>query len=88
MALTKLSQASLLGLVICVVTGTFTDSVGVGHAVDAQPPVYLQFDGDSGYVQVTDRVEDFSVREGLTVAAWMRPDTLRFPRSEGSGYIH
>jgi hypothetical protein len=88
MALTKLSQVSLLGLVICVATGIFTNSVGVGPAVHAQPPVYLQLDGESGYVQVTDRVEDFSIREGLTVAAWMRPDTLHFPRSEGSGYVH
>ena len=78
-----------LGIVMLVVTVTLTALVGLGSVVNAQNPVYLQLDGESGYVQVTDRIEDFSVQEGLTVSAWIRPDTLSFTRSsEGSGYVH
>jgi hypothetical protein len=49
----------------------------------------LPFDGVSTYVEVPDSA-DFSVPTtgGLTVAAWLRPDTLTFPTTEGSGYIY
>ena len=66
----------------------FTATFSFDWAIAQQPPVYLQLDGESGYVEVTDRVDDFSVKEdaGLTVSAWMRPDpdTLTFPKVEGS----
>ncbi len=72
-------------LSIVVLALTFTTVVIMGVAVAQQPPVYLQLDGESGYVEVTDRVDDFSVKEdaGLTVSVWMRPDTLTFPDDEG-----
>lgn len=64
-----------------------------GAAVWGQPargpgPVYLHFNGVDQYVEIPSAV-GFSVsREGLTVSAWMRPDTLTFPNPEGSGYVH
>lgn len=60
----------------------------VAHA-QAPSPVYLQFDGVGNYVEVPNS-DDFSVNTagGLTVSAWMKPDTLIFPTPEGSGYVH
>jgi hypothetical protein len=41
------------------------------------------------YLQVPD-ASDLSVtsRGRLTVEAWIRPDTLQFPRQESTGYVH
>ena len=54
-----------------------------------QPPaVYLHFNGIDQYVEIPSS-PDFSVSSnGLTVSAWMMPDTLTFPKSEGTGYVH
>lgn len=53
------------------------------------PSTYLQFNGMSDYVEVPDST-DFSVSTSgaLTFSAWMKPDTLTFPRTEGTGYVH
>ncbi len=52
---------------------------------------YLSFDGHDDYIEIPDN-ESFSVNTngggGLTVSAGIRPDTLRFPVTEGSGYVH
>jgi hypothetical protein len=58
-------------------------------AAQAPPSTFLHFNGTSDYVQVSDSA-DFSVATtgSLTVSAWMRPDTLSFPSTEGSGYVH
>lgn len=54
-------------------------------AADPEPPqAYLRFNGTTNYVEIPNSA-DFSVTiEGLTVAAWMRPDALSFPKTEGS----
>jgi hypothetical protein len=52
--------------------------------------IYLAFNGLSAYVEVRS-VPDYSVTTTgeLTVSAWVRPDTLNFPRVESnSAYIH
>jgi hypothetical protein len=53
------------------------------------PRIYLQFDGRTSYVEVPDS-PDLSVGStgSLTVSAWMKPDTLSFPHTEGTGYVH
>jgi len=52
------------------------------------PAAYLHFDGASQYVEVPSAPE-FSVSDaGLTVSAWIMADTLTFPNTEGSGYVH
>ncbi|MCX7006146.1 MAG: hypothetical protein NTY53_02670 [Kiritimatiellaeota bacterium] len=47
------------------------------------------FDGQGGYVEIPDSA-DYSqpTRGGLTVEAWLRPDSLAMPNVEGSGYAH
>lgn len=54
---------------------------------------FLQFDGNPGnYVEIPDpgtETPDFSVGpKGLTVSAWIRPDTLCFSNTDGKGYVH
>lgn len=51
---------------------------------------YLRFNGTDAYVEVAS-IDDYSVitTGALTVSAWMRPNTLNFPRVEPkSDYIH
>jgi hypothetical protein len=58
----------------------------------ASPRTVLQLDGLTAYVEVPTS-PDFSVSAlGLSVSAWMRADTLVFPKTEGSlaneQYVH
>ncbi len=49
----------------------------------------LHFDGAQTYIEISTST-DFSVPTtgALTVSAWIKPDTLLFPNTEGSGYVH
>ena len=49
----------------------------------------LKFDGINDYVEIADDAR-FSVATigRLTVAEWMRPDVLAFPKFESTGYVH
>ena len=48
----------------------------------------LQFDGQDDYIEVPDN-DNLSITDaGLSVSAWMRPDALVFPKSQGTGYVH
>ena len=51
--------------------------------------IYLRFDGIDDYVEIPSS-DDFSVSKTgeLTVSAWLKPDVLDFPNSEGTGYVH
>lgn len=50
---------------------------------------YLEFDGEQSYVEVPNS-DKFSISTtgGLTISAWIRPDMLKFPHVDGSGYVH
>ena len=50
---------------------------------------YLAFNGVNSYVEVPDN-DRFSVSTTgeLTIAAWIRPDTLTFPHDERRGYVN
>jgi hypothetical protein len=56
---------------------------------------FLHFDGTQSYIEIPDS-PDFSLSTtgSLTVSAWIRPETLTFPTTEGKGvdlskaYIH
>jgi len=81
----------LLALLI-LMGGAVTDAQE-RRVQDSQPPShYIVFDGLKSYVEVP-ATPDLSVSPtGLSVAIWMRPDTLTFPRTEGSRpdqqYVH
>ncbi len=59
------------------------------RAAGSAPRSYFHFDGVRDYLQVNDS-DGLSVatKGGLTVSAWIRPSTLVFPNTEGSGYVH
>ena len=52
------------------------------------PGTYVHFNGIDQYIEIPGS-PDLSVSpHGLTVSAWMKPDTLTFSHEEGSGYVH
>ncbi len=81
--------ATLIALSV-IVAGLASAGSGawVTHAATA-PQNFVQFDGTASHIDVPDS-PDFSVATTgtLTVSAWMRPDTLTFPTTEGSGYVY
>ena len=69
-----------------------TPTIGDGMAQTSAPQsgdIYLSFNGQDSYVEIpgTDDLSPATTGE-LTIAVWMRPDTLNFPQPEGTGYIH
>ena len=58
---------------------------GVPAASDGAPV----FDGTSGYVEIPDdNLFSEPTSGGITVEAWMRPDSTAMPRDESGGYVH
>jgi len=49
---------------------------------------YLQFSGDGDYVEIPSAPDLSFGPAGFTVSAWVKPDTLEFRRTEGSGYVY
>ena len=50
-------------------------------------PFYLSFSGRGQYVEIPNAPDLSFGPGGLTVSAWIRPDTLEFTDTEGSGYV-
>jgi hypothetical protein len=61
----------------------------LANAAPRQGDVYLSFNGLNNFVEIPS-IADYSVATTgeLAVAAWIRPDTLNFPRWERTGYVH
>jgi hypothetical protein len=70
----------------------FVVAVLVGEAVwGASRPsakFYLRFSGDGQYVEIPSAPDLSFGRDGLTISAWLKPETLEFSKTEGSGYIY
>jgi hypothetical protein len=49
---------------------------------------YLQFSGNGDYAEIPSAPDLSFGPEGFTVSAWLKPDTLEFRRTEGSGYVY
>ena len=49
---------------------------------------YLHFSGDGQYVEIPSAPDLSFGRDGFTVSAWLRPETLEFGKTEGSGYVY
>ena len=49
----------------------------------------LHFNGTQTYIEIPNH-SDFSVATTgeLTISAWITPETLTFPKTEGTGYVH
>jgi hypothetical protein len=75
-------------IVACVITILCTAVRASDSRVHPATTNYLQFSGDGAYVEIP-TARDLSVTpSGFTVSAWLKPDTLEFRRSEGSGYVY
>jgi len=59
------------------------------NAAPRQGDVYLRFDGVNNFVEIPSTA-DYSIAttSELSVAAWIRPDTLNFSHWERTGYVH
>ena len=59
------------------------------NAAPKKGDVYLRLSGIDSYVEIAS-IADYSIATTgeLSVAAWIRPDTLNFPRWEGTRYVH
>lgn len=49
---------------------------------------YLHFSGDGQYAEIPSAPDLSFGRDGFTVSAWLRPETLEFSTTEGSGYVY
>jgi hypothetical protein len=59
------------------------------NAAPKKGDVYLRLTGSDSYVEIASIVDYSIATTGeLSVAAWIRPDTLNFPRWEGTRYVH
>jgi hypothetical protein len=61
----------------------------MSNAAPRKGDVYLRFTGIDSYVEIAS-IEDYSIATTgeLSVAAWIRPDTLNFPHWEGTRYVY
>lgn len=59
------------------------------NAAPRKGDVYLKLAGSDSYVEVAS-IADYSIATtgALSVAAWIRPDTVNFSRWERTGYVH
>jgi hypothetical protein len=59
------------------------------NAVPGSGDVYLKVTGADSYVEIAS-IADYGIPTtgALSVAAWMRPDTLNFPHWEETGYVY
>ncbi|MEV6055663.1 LamG domain-containing protein [Streptomyces sp. NPDC052107] len=77
------TEASLTG----ALTATYHNAPGITYLPNGDPASV--FDGTSQYVDVPDDDSlSVSATGQLTVEAWMRPDTVTFPSTEGTGYVN
>lgn len=79
---------SLLGA--CTVAILCTVMVALGGSADIPPGAtnYLEFSGDGQYVEIPSAPDLSFGPAGFTVSAWLKPDTLEFSHTEGSGYVY
>lgn len=67
--------------------GTYTNAPSATTLPNGDPAVV--FNGVDQYATVADsNLFSVTTTGRLTVEAWMRPDTLEFPHSESTGYVH
>jgi len=77
------SEAAVVG----GLTGTYAGTRTATTLPNGEPAT--AFDGATGYFEVADNAKLSPATTGeFTLEAWMRPDTLEFTHTQGSGYVH
>ena len=84
--------AVLLGISLVLTLLIRAEPVTADPTSDSVPKTYLKYDGLGNYAEVANSPAFSLSKEGLTVAVWMRPDALVFPKREGrqanEQYVH
>src|SRR5579862_3915995 len=84
-------HASLVLVAAASWVGPIASRTAPGERI-GPPPHFLRFNGSTSYVEVPSAPELGVGSAGLTVAMWMRPDAVSFPKTEGSRptdqYVH
>lgn len=82
-----MSRLSVGSRALLTVVALLLAGLPVARAQTSGPA--LLFDGQSSYVDAPSSAADSVATTGaLTIAVWLRPDTLTFSSSEGSGYVY
>lgn len=86
------AAAALLGIGLVVPLPTFSQPTQAAPSSTALPTTYLDYNGLGNYAEIPNSPAFSLSKEGFTVAVWMRPDALAFPRHQGSErdeqYVH
>ena len=84
--------AVLLGISLVLTLLARAEPVTADPTSDLAPKTYLKYYGLGNYAEVANSPAFSLSNEGLTVAVWMRPDALVFPKREGrqanEQYVH
>jgi hypothetical protein len=88
----RLAPASLLAISLALLLLHRAEQATAASTPDPVPKTYLKYNGLDAYAEVANSPA-FSLSDaGLSVAVWMRPDALTFPKREGGQadeqYVH
>jgi Concanavalin A-like lectin/glucanases superfamily len=88
----RLAAAALFGIVLVSAFPLRAERSGTALTSVSVPKIYLKYNGIGNYAEIASDAAFSLSGRGLTIAVWMRPDTLVFPKKEGSKpnekYVH
>jgi hypothetical protein len=88
----KPAAAALLGISLMLSFPSRAEQGAAASTANSVPKTYLKYDGLGSYAEVANGPAFSLSKKGLTVAVWMRPDALVFPKREGGQanerYVH
>ena len=88
----SLASATLLVICLALLLPHRGERATAAPTSNPVPETYLKYDGLGAYAEVGNSPAFSLSDEGLSVAVWMRPDALTFPRREGGQaneqYVH
>jgi Concanavalin A-like lectin/glucanases superfamily len=86
------AAATLLGISFMLSLPLRSEQATAAPPSYSVPKTYLEYDGLGNYVEVAHSPVFSQSKRGLTVAVWVRPDALVFPKHEGGQaneqYVH
>jgi hypothetical protein len=88
----SLAAATLLAVSLVLLLPRRGEQATAAPTSYSVPKTYLKYDGLGSYADVANSPAFSLSKKGLTVAVWMRPDALVFPKREGGQaneqYVH
>jgi hypothetical protein len=88
----KSAVGALFGAVLISVFPLHAKQTKTAPTSASMPEIYLKYNGIDNYAEIANAPAFSISKNGLTVAVWMRPDALVFPKKEGGQvneqYVH